>query len=89
MPDRTASPGLRSVINQPHTVIIHIMGFSSSNYTPAPTPLPVVTQTATSDTKEAVEQSNAQKKGLLSTILSSQRRKQTTATTNSGNATLG
>lgn len=66
------------------------MGFSSSKpYTPAPTPLPVVTQTATNETKEAADQASAQKKGLLSTILSTQRRKETTAFTQTGNPTLG
>ncbi|MBR6576000.1 MAG: hypothetical protein IKK73_02595 [Akkermansia sp.] len=66
------------------------MGFSSSNrYTAAPTPIPVATQTATNDTKEAANQVNAQKKGLLSTILSTQRRRETTTSGSNGNSTLG
>lgn len=66
------------------------MGFSSSNnYSASATPIPVVTQTATNDTKEATDQLNAQKKGLLSTILSAKRQKETTTAGNTGNATLG
>lgn len=66
------------------------MGFSSTNhYSSAAQQVPVVTQTATNDTKEASDQLAAQKKGLLSTILSSRPRKETTATSHSGNPTLG
>lgn len=66
------------------------MGFSSSNhYTATPAPLPVVTQSSTEMSREATQQTNAQKKGLLSTILSNHRRKQTTASVDSANTTLG
>lgn len=71
------------------------MGFSSSSsnssriYTPTPTPPPVVTQTAANDTKEAASQASAHKKGLLSTILSAQRRKENTSESHTGNSTLG
>lgn len=68
----------------------NIMGFSSSkNYTAATAPLPVATQTSTDMTREAAQQTNAQKKGLLSTILSNHRRKQTTTAVDSANTTLG
>ena len=66
------------------------MGFSSSNhYTSTPAPLPVATQTSTEMSREATQQTNAQKKGLLSTILSNHRRKQTTTSVDSANTTLG
>ena len=66
------------------------MGFSSSNhYTATPAPLPVATQTSTEMSREATQQTNAQKKGLLSTILSNHRRKQTTASVDSANTILG
>lgn len=68
----------------------YIMGFSSSNhYTATPAPLPVATQTSTDLSREATQQTNAQKKGLLSTILSNHRRKQTTSSVDSANNTLG
>lgn len=66
------------------------MGFSSStNYRAATNTIPVVTQTAAEESQQATDQANAQKKGLLSTILSSHRRKETTATVDSANPTLG
>ena len=49
-----------------HQSLTHsdIMGFSSSkHYTAATAPLPVATQTSTDMTKEATQQTNAQKKG--------------------------
>lgn len=66
------------------------MGFSSStNYRAATNTIPVVTQTTAEESQQATDQANAQKKGLLSTILSSHRRKETTSTVDSANSTLG
>lgn len=66
------------------------MGFSSStNYRSATNTIPVVTQTTAEESQQATDQANAQKKGLLSTILSSHRRKETTSTVDSANPTLG
>ncbi len=66
------------------------MGFSSSShYSTQPAPLPVATQTNTDHTQDALQQTNAQKKGMLSTILSSHRRKETTSSVDSANKTLG
>ena len=66
------------------------MGFSSSNnYRAATTTIPVVTQTTAGESQQATDQANAQKKGLLSTILRAHRRKETTATADSANSTLG
>lgn len=66
------------------------MGFSStSNYRGATTTIPVVTQTSTEESQNAANQSNARKKGMLSTILSAHRRKETTAAVDSANTTLG
>lgn len=91
--------GLRS--NAPHCLPWHAflnrnltnatnMGFSStSNYRAATTTIPVVTQTTAEESQNAANQANAQKKGLLSTILSSHRRKETTSAVDSANPTLG
>ncbi|MBE6415041.1 MAG: hypothetical protein E7032_00730 [Akkermansiaceae bacterium] len=66
------------------------MGFSSTtNYRAATNTIPVVTQTTAEESQRAAEQANAQKKGLLSTILSSHRRKETTANADTANPTLG
>ena len=66
------------------------MGFSSStNYRAATNTIPVVTQTTAGESQQATDQANAQKKGLLSTILRAPRRKETTATADSANSTLG
>ena len=66
------------------------MGFSStSNYSAAANTIPVVTQTNAEESYNAAQQSSAQKKGLLSTILSSHRRKETTSSVDSANSTLG
>ena len=66
------------------------MGFSStSNYRAATTTIPVVTQSSTAESYNANNQSMTQKKGLLSTILSEHRRKETTGSEKSANPTLG
>ena len=66
------------------------MGFSStSNYSAAANTIPVVTQTNAEESYNAAQQGSAQKKGLLSTILSSHRRKETTSSVDSANSTLG
>ena len=65
------------------------MGFSSTNYHAATNTIPVVTQNNVEESYNAAQQNNAQKKGLLSTILSSHRRKETSPSEDSANATLG
>ena len=66
------------------------MGFSSStNYRAATNTIPVVTQHQAEESYNAAQQANAQKKGILSTILSSHRRKETTSSVDSANSTLG
>lgn len=66
------------------------MGFSSStNYRSATNTIPVVTQATAGESQLATDRANAQKKGLLSTILSSHRRKETTSSVDSANPTLG
>lgn len=67
------------------------MGFSSkTNYSSSATrTIPVVTQNDAGESMQAANQGMKQKKGLLSTILSNQRRKQTTASVDSANTTLG
>ena len=66
------------------------MGFSStSNYSASTNTIPVVTQNKAEESYQAAQQSSAQKKGLLSTILSSHRRQESTATGDSANTTLG
>ncbi len=66
------------------------MGFSStSNYRAATNTIPVVTQHDSEESQQAADQAQARKKGLLSTILSAHRRKETTATVESTNSTLG
>ena len=65
------------------------MGFSSSSNYTATNTIPVVTQTNTEESYNATQQNNAQKKGLLSTILSAHRRKETTSSVDSAHSTLG
>ena len=65
------------------------MGFSSTNYHAATNTIPVVTQHQPEESYNTAQQANAQKKGLLSTILSSHRRKETTSSVDSANSTLG
>ena len=66
------------------------MGFSSTtNYRTATTTIPVVTQNSTAESYYATNQAKAQKKGLLSTILSEHRRKETSDSEKSANSTLG
>lgn len=64
------------------------MGFKQApDMPPATTTIPVVSETADTDTADAYEQSNSRRKGLLSTILSSRREQKQTAA--EGNTTLG
>ena len=66
------------------------MGFSNtSNYRADTTTIPVVTQTSAEESQQAAQQTNAQKKGLLSTILNSHRRRELSGTAEAGNSTLG
>lgn len=66
----------------------HTMGFSNTtNYRAATTTIPVVTQTSAEESQQAASQTQAQKKGLLSTILSDRRREANSPET--GNTTLG
>lgn len=67
------------------------MGFSSTtNYQAAASTIPVATQTGTVESQNTTHQAQYRKKGLLSTILSSQRRKKQPATiTETANSTLG
>ncbi len=66
------------------------MGFSStSNYRAATNTIPVVSQSTTEESQNAANQTAAQKKGLLSTILSSHRRQNLTTEADSANTTLG
>lgn len=62
------------------------MGFKKAPAIPTAT-IPVVSETADNDTANAYTQSNAHRKGLLSTILSSRREQKQTAA--EGNTTLG
>lgn len=63
------------------------MGFKKAARMPAPTTtvIPVVSETTTEDTRNDYEQRQANKKGLLSTILSNRRAE----TQEGGNKTLG
>lgn len=67
------------------------MGFSSTtNYQAATSTIPVATQTSTVESQNTGHQTQSRKKGLLSTILSSQRRKKQSATSSEmANSTLG
>ena len=65
------------------------MGFSSTNYHAATNSIPVVTQNNVEESYNAAQQSDAQKKGLLSTILSDHRRKDARTTEDTANTTLG
>lgn len=63
------------------------MGFTKAPSTPAVTEvIPVVTETTEQDTVNSYEQSSANRKGLLSTILSARRDQEAQA---EGNTTLG
>lgn len=61
------------------------MGFKKAAPMPATTVIPVVSETTTEDTRNDYEQRQANKKGLLSTILSDRR----TDAQDGGNKTLG
>ena len=66
------------------------MGFSNtSNYRAASTTIPVVTQSSAEESQQMAGQTAAQKKGLLSTILNSHRRKEQGSAAEPGNTTLG
>lgn len=62
------------------------MGFKQAAPMPTVNTIPVVTETTTEDTRNDYEQSRANKKGLLSTILASRRE---TTPQDGGNTTLG
>ena len=65
------------------------MGFSNTtNYRAATTTIPVVTQSSAEESAQAQGQTAAQKKGLLSTILTAHRRREN-MTEAPGNSTLG
>lgn len=73
-----------------HTHIEQTMGFSkTSNYRTDTTTIPVVTQTAAGESQLSDSHNTAQKKGLLSTILSSHRREDSDTSEKSSNTTLG
>lgn len=61
------------------------MGFKKAAPMPATTVIPVVSETTTEDTRNDYEQSRANKKGLLSTILADRRLN----APDGGNKTLG
>lgn len=61
------------------------MGFKKAARMPATTVIPVVSETTTEDTRNDYEQRQANKKGLLSTILSNRRAE----AQDGGNKTLG
>lgn len=62
------------------------MGFKKAAPMPTLTTIPVVTETTQEDTRHDYEQSQANKKGLLSTILAERRNREQQA---EGNKTLG
>lgn len=68
------------------------MGFKSKS-SPAPVvskpTIPVVTDTVENDTERAYAQESSRKKGLLSTLLSSQRKREQEQGQTFGNKTLG
>ena len=65
------------------------MGFSNTtNYRAATTTIPVATQSSAAESEQAQSQTAAQKKGLLSTILTAHRRREN-MTEAPGNTTLG
>lgn len=67
------------------------MGFNTSrpNYQAATTTIPVVTQSSTEESRAAANQSTANRKGMLSTLLTAQRRKNLNSGDASANTTLG
>ena len=67
------------------------MGFKSSSpsYQAATTTIPVVTQSSTEESRAAANQYAANRKGVLSTLLTAQRRKNANAGDAPGNTTLG
>lgn len=62
------------------------MGFKKAAPMPPVNTIPVVSETTTEDTRNAYEQSKANKKGLLSTILSA---RSEASAQGGGNKTLG
>lgn len=62
------------------------MGFKKAPAMPATEVIPVVTETTTDETAANYEQNTANRKGLLSTILSERRRRDSRT---EGNTTLG
>ena len=72
------------------THIEQTMGFSkTSNYRTDTTTIPVVTQTTAGESQLSDSHNTAQKKGLLSTILSSHRREDSDTSEKTSNTTLG
>ena len=66
------------------------MGFKSkSSPASAANTIPVVTDTVENDTERAYAQESSRKKGLLSTLLSSQRKQEQEQGQTYGNKTLG